>query len=73
MASDTITENDPRGKRIIDIGMSRGLIALIVVPLLVWIVKPVFMTRDDLLVGEGVDLSAYTVDEKELSTLAAAQ
>jgi hypothetical protein len=49
------------------------VIALIVVPLLVWLVKPKFMTRDDLLVGEGVDLSAYTVDDKELSTLAAAQ
>ncbi|WP_208112125.1 efflux RND transporter permease subunit [Zavarzinia compransoris] len=49
------------------------VIALIVVPLLVWVVKPVFMTRDDLIVGEGVDLSLYTTDEAELKGLAPAQ
>ncbi|RJF89377.1 RND transporter [Oleomonas cavernae] len=49
------------------------VIALIVVPLLVWLIKPAFMKRDDLIVGEGVDLSAYITDDRELETLVAAQ
>ncbi|RLA43797.1 MAG: RND transporter [Gammaproteobacteria bacterium] len=36
------------------------VIALIVVPLLVWLIKPKFVASKDLLVGEGVDLSSYT-------------
>lgn len=35
------------------------VIALIVLPLLVWLIKPRFVGSKDLLVGEGVDLSAY--------------
>lgn len=35
------------------------VIALIVVPLLVWLIKPKFVGSEDLLVGEGVDLSDY--------------
>lgn len=35
------------------------IIALIVVPLLVWLCRPKFLYSEDLLVGEGVDLSAY--------------
>ena len=35
------------------------VIALIVVPLLVWLMKPKFVGSKDLLVGEGVDLSSY--------------
>jgi predicted RND superfamily exporter protein len=36
------------------------ILALVVLPLLVWLVKPGFMRRKDLLVGEGVDLSLFT-------------
>jgi predicted RND superfamily exporter protein len=36
------------------------VMALIVLPLLVWYVKPKFVGREDLLVGEGVDLSLFT-------------
>jgi hypothetical protein len=36
------------------------VIALIVVPLLVWLMKPKFVGSKDLLVGEGVNLSDYT-------------
>ncbi len=36
------------------------VIALIVLPLLVWLIKPKFVASKDLLVGEGVDLSDYT-------------
>jgi uncharacterized protein len=39
------------------------VMALIVLPLLVWIVKPRFAARRDLLVGEGVDLSLFTEQE----------
>lgn len=42
------------------------IIALIVVPLLVWLLKPRFVGRKDLLVGEGVNLSDYVLSEKEL-------
>ena len=42
------------------------VIALIVVPLLVWLMKPKFVSSKDLLVGEGVDLSAFTSTEKEV-------
>ncbi|MFA5938849.1 MAG: MMPL family transporter [Sinimarinibacterium sp.] len=35
------------------------VLALVVLPLLVWLVKPSFVARKDLLVGEGVDLSVY--------------
>jgi len=36
------------------------VLALIVLPLLVWLVKPKFVERRDLLVGEGIDLSLFT-------------
>ncbi len=36
------------------------VIALVVLPLLVWLIKPKFVGSKDLLVGEGVDLSDYT-------------
>lgn len=39
------------------------VMALVVLPLLVWIVKPKFMTRTDLLVSESYDLSEFTADE----------
>lgn len=42
------------------------VIALIVLPLLVWLIKPKFVRSKDLLVGEGVDLSAYTAGDEAL-------
>jgi len=36
------------------------VLALVVLPLLMWLIKPSFVSKD-LLVGEGVDLSAYVV------------
>ena len=35
------------------------VLALVVLPLLVWLFKPRFVARKDLFIGEGVDLSAY--------------
>ncbi|HET9692755.1 MAG TPA: MMPL family transporter [Steroidobacteraceae bacterium] len=43
------------------------VLALVVLPLLVWFIKPRFVARNDLLVGEGVDLSAYVVDDDALA------
>lgn len=39
------------------------VIALIVLPLLVWLIKPKFLGYEDLLVGEGVDLTDYTIPD----------
>jgi predicted RND superfamily exporter protein len=36
------------------------VLALVVLPLLVWLVKPKFVHRRDLIIGEGVDLSLFT-------------
>ena len=47
-------------------GKDRGRIfGLVVLPLLVWLIKPRFVQRNDLLIGESVDLSAYTVSGPE--------
>ena len=37
------------------------VLSLVVLPLLVWFVKPRFVQRRDLLVGEGVDPALFTV------------
>ncbi|WP_207779245.1 efflux RND transporter permease subunit [Zavarzinia aquatilis] len=53
------------------------VLAIVVVPLMVWLFKPHFVTRDDLLVGESIDLSQYTegraLEQAELKPMAAAQ
>ena len=43
------------------------VLALVVLPLLVWFIKPRFVGRRDLLVGEGVDLSAYVLEDGALA------
>jgi predicted RND superfamily exporter protein len=49
------------------------VLALVVLPLIVWLIKPDFVKRDDLLVGEGADLSLYTTqDDKPDPSLAQA-
>lgn len=42
------------------------VLALIVLPLLVWLIKPNFVTAKDLMVGEGIDLDQFkkTLEEK---------
>lgn len=39
------------------------VMALVVLPLLVWFIKPKFVTRDDLIVSEGYDISEYLQEE----------
>jgi predicted RND superfamily exporter protein len=45
------------------------VIALIVVPLLVWLVKPSFLERKDLLIGEGIDPELYVASNAELTSV----
>lgn len=40
------------------------VLALIVLPLLVYLIKPAFASRKDLLIGEGVDLSNFNTDDR---------
>ncbi len=40
------------------------VIALVVIPLLVWFIKPKFVRSEKLLVGEGVDLSDYAAGDE---------
>ena len=37
------------------------VLSLVVLPLMVWFVKPKFLDRDDLLVGENIDLSQFAI------------
>jgi uncharacterized protein len=41
------------------------VLALAVLPLIVWLIKPAFVSRTDLLVGEGVDLSLYVAEQDD--------
>ncbi len=43
------------------------VLALVVLPLLVWVIKPKFVTRTDLMVGESVDLSLFSDDKNSTS------
>lgn len=47
------------------------VLALVVLPLLIWLIKPRFVSRDDLLVGDGVDLSLYAAGELDAAEAAA--
>lgn len=43
------------------------IVALVVVPLLVWLVKPKFLESKNQLIGEGIDLSEYVTSDAELA------
>jgi uncharacterized protein len=47
------------GMLLVAIMLINMVLSLVVLPLLVWFVKPKFMARDDLAVGENVDLSKF--------------
>ncbi|PTU32897.1 efflux RND transporter permease subunit [Stenotrophobium rhamnosiphilum] len=44
------------------------ILALVALPLLVYLVKPKFVARKDLLVGEGVDLSQFTSADSDMQS-----
>ncbi|WP_043110182.1 efflux RND transporter permease subunit [Polycyclovorans algicola] len=54
------------GLLLVAIMLINMVLALVVLPLLVWLIKPKFASREDLMVGESVDLSLFMdkVDEK---------
>jgi predicted RND superfamily exporter protein len=51
------------GMLLIAIMLINMVLSLVVLPLLVWFIKPGFATRTDLAVGESVDLSQFMVAE----------
>ena len=50
------------GLLLVAIMLINMVLSLVALPLLVWIIKPKFMARDDLLVGENVDISQFTTE-----------
>lgn len=42
------------------------VLSLVVLPLLVWLIKPHFASRNDLMIGEGIDLSIFSENRKEI-------
>jgi len=48
--------------------LTNMVLALVVLPLLVWLIKPRFAERKDLLVGEGVDLTLFTESDAAASS-----
>ncbi|AXQ28525.1 RND transporter [Solimonas sp. K1W22B-7] len=53
------------GLLLVAIMMINMVLALIVLPLLVWVVKPSFVGREDLMVGENIDLSIFKTDSPQ--------
>ena len=43
------------------------IVALVLVPLLVWLIKPKFVASDKLLVGEGINLEDYVSGDEAYS------
>jgi uncharacterized protein len=61
------------GLLLVAIMLINMVLALVVLPLLVWIIKPRFAAREDLMVGESVDLTKFmNQDAAMLRTAAAA-
>jgi predicted RND superfamily exporter protein len=50
------------GLLLVAIMLINMVLSLVALPLLVWLIKPKFMARDDLLVGENVDISQFTTE-----------
>lgn len=48
------------GLLLVAIMLINMILSLVVLPLLIWLIKPRFATRDDLMIGESVDLSLFT-------------
>ncbi len=51
------------GLLLVAIMLINMVLSLVLLPLLVWLVKPKFASREDLIVGEGVDLSLFVTAE----------
>ncbi|MBI2800638.1 MAG: MMPL family transporter [Gammaproteobacteria bacterium] len=51
------------GMLLVAIMLINMILSLVVLPLLVWFVKPKFLAREDLMVGENVDISQFMTKE----------
>jgi uncharacterized protein len=49
------------GLLLVAIMLINMVLSLVVLPMLVWFIKPAFMSREDLIVGESVDISALSL------------
>jgi predicted RND superfamily exporter protein len=55
------------GMLLVAIMLINMVLSLVVLPLLVWIVKPTFAGREDLIVGESIDLSQFAVPAQHVA------
>lgn len=53
------------GLLLVAIMLINMVLALVVLPLLIWLIKPKFASREDLMVGESVDLSLFMDEESK--------
>jgi uncharacterized protein len=53
------------GLLLVAIMLINMVLALVVLPLLVWLIKPAFAAREDLMVGESVDLSVFMKSDSD--------
>ncbi len=51
------------GLLLVAIMLINMVLALVVLPLLIWLIKPKFASREDLMVGESIDLSLFMDEE----------
>lgn len=52
------------GILLVGIMLINMVLSLVVLPLMVWFIKPKFLARDDLMVGENIDLTQFIVGHK---------
>jgi predicted RND superfamily exporter protein len=53
------------GMLLVAIMLINMMLSLIVLPMLVWFVRPAFLARTDLIIGENVDISQFTSQQTE--------
>lgn len=54
------------GLLLVTIMLINMVLSLVVLPTLVWFIRPKFMERDDLIVGENVDITQFTVEPERV-------
>ena len=50
------------GLLLVSIMLINMILSLVVLPTLVWLIKPAFLAREDLIVGESVDISRLSLE-----------
>ena len=54
------------GLLLVTIMLINMVLSLVVLPMLVWFIEPKFLGRQDLIVGENVDITQFTMEEGPL-------